>query len=86
MLFGAALQGGQQGVQIDQQQVGRPGELDGKTGIQNVGRGHALVNEAGFRADLLGQFGQEGDDVVFDLGLDGVDAGDALRRVFFKFP
>ncbi len=34
------------------------------------------MHEAGVVANVLGQVGQEGDDVVFDLGLDLVDAGD----------
>ncbi len=52
-----------------------------ETGVEHVGRGHALVDEVRFRPDDLGQMGQEGDDVVLHLGLDGVDAADVeLRR------
>ncbi len=32
-------------------------------------------------ADVLGEFGEEGDHVVLDLGLDRIDAGDAGRVV-----
>jgi hypothetical protein len=34
------------------------------------------MHVARFRADDFGNMRQEGDDVVLDLGLDGVDAGD----------
>ncbi len=34
------------------------------------------MDEAGLRTDEFGDRGQEGDDVVLDLGLDGIDAGD----------
>ena len=47
------------------------------------------MHEARFRADMLGEAGQERDDVVLDLALDGVDAvdvesaalADRLRRL-----
>ncbi len=39
------------------------------------------MHEARFRADDLGQMGQEGDDVVLGLALDLVDAGDVEGRV-----
>ncbi len=34
-----------------------------EAGVQHVGRGHALVHEARFGTDDLGQMRQEGDDV-----------------------
>ena len=45
-----------------------------KAGVEHVGRGHALVDEARLRADDLGEMGQERDDVVLHLALDRVDA------------
>ena len=37
------------------------------------------MHEAGLGADMFGDIGQEGDDVVFDLALDLVDACDLER-------
>jgi hypothetical protein len=74
VLEGAFLQGGQQQVEVGQQQVGGPHQLHVQAGVQHVRRGHALVHEARFRADDFGQVGQEGDDVMLHFGLDGVDA------------
>ena len=57
-------------------------ELHGEAGVEHVRGGHALMHEARRRADMLGQVGEEGDDVVLHLALDGVDAVDlelALR-------
>ena len=39
------------------------------------------MHEAGLAADMLGQLGQEGDDVVLRLALDLVDSRDALGRI-----
>ena len=83
VLEGAALQGGEQRVEIGEQEVGGAGQLDGEAGVEHVGGGHALVHEAGVRADDLGEVGQEGDDVVLGLALDLVDAGDVEPRVLF---
>ncbi len=40
------------------------------------------MDEARLRADDLGKVGQEGDDVVLDLALDGIDALDVELGVF----
>ena len=53
--------------------VGRAGELYVETGIEHIGGGHALVDEARLRADDFGQMGQEGDDVMLCFALDLVD-------------
>jgi hypothetical protein len=74
VLPGALLEGGQQQVEVFQQQVGGAHQLHVEAGVQHVRRGHALVHEARFRADDFGQVRQEGDDVVLHFGLDGVDA------------
>ena len=76
VLEGAALERGQQLVDIGDQQVGGAHELHVEAGVEHVGRGHALVHEARLRPDDLGEMGQEGDDVVLDLALDLVDARD----------
>jgi len=44
------------------------------------------MHEARFRADYFGQMRQEGDDVVLDLGLDGVDARDIELGRLSLFP
>jgi hypothetical protein len=51
-------------------------ELHIEAGVEHVRRRHALVDEARFRADDLGKVGQERNDVMLDLALDLVDAGD----------
>ena len=77
LVFARALfEGGEQPVEIGEQQVAGLDELHRKAGVEHVGRGHALVDEACLRADMLGEIGQKGDDVVFGLRLDLVDAGD----------
>ena len=69
-------------VEVGEQQVGRLRQLHREAGVEHVRRGHALVDEARLRPDMLGEVGQEGDDVVLGLALDLVDALDlelALR-------
>jgi hypothetical protein len=65
-----------QAVKVGQQQVGRLGQLHRQAGIQHVRGGHALVHEARLLAHVLGQVGEEGDDVVLGGRLDLVDARD----------
>ena len=79
VLEGAPLQRRQQRVDVREQDVGRAAELHREAGVEDVGRGHALVQEARLRADDLGDVGQEGDDVVLHLALDLVDALDVER-------
>ena len=71
-----ALQRRQDGVEVLQQQIGGLGQLHRQAGVQHVGTGHAEMHEAAVRADRLGEPGQEGDDVVARLALDGVDPFD----------
>src|SRR5690606_12962049 len=52
------------------------GQLHRKAGVENVRRGHALMDEAGVRPDEFGKVRQEGDDVVLRLAFELVDAGD----------
>ena len=63
-------------VDVGDQQVGGAHELHVEAGVEHVRRGHALVHEARLGSDDFRQMGQEGDDVVLGLALDGVDAGD----------
>ena len=86
VLEGAALERGEQRVDIGDQQVGGALELDGEAGVEHVGRGHALVDEARFGADDLGEMGEEGDDVVLHLALDLVDPLDVEGRLRALLP
>ena len=76
VLEGAALERGEQRVDIGDQDVGGAHQLHVEAGVEHVRRGHAGMHEARFGPDDFGQMRQEGDDVVLDLGLDGVDARD----------
>ena len=76
VLARATLQRGEERVEIGEKDVGGAGQLDREAGVEHVRRRHAPVQEARLRADMLGDVGEEGDDVVFDLALDGVDARD----------
>ena len=76
VLDGAALEGGEQVVEIGQQDVGGLGELDGEAGVEHVAARHAEMDEAAVRADFFGEPGEKGDDVVAGLALDLVDAVD----------
>ena len=86
VLEGAALERGEQLVDIGDQEVGGAHELHVEAGVEHVGRGHALVHEARLRADDLGEMGEEGDDVVLDLALDLVDARDVEGGVLALLP
>src|SRR3546814_7391196 len=66
-------------VEVGEQYVGGLAELDREAGVEHVARRHALVHEARFVADILGDPGQEGDDVVLGDRLDRVDRGDVDR-------
>ena len=70
MLEGAPLQRRQQRIEIGQQQIGGLFQLHRKSGVEHVARGHPLMHEARFGADMLGEVGQEGDHVVVGLALD----------------
>jgi hypothetical protein len=59
-------------------------QLHGEAGVEHVGRGHALVEEAGFIADVFGNRSQEGDDVVLHFALDLVDAVDIESSFCWK--
>ena len=82
----AGLDRGQQLVGVGDQKVGGARQLHIQAGVQHVGRGHALVHETRFGAHDLGQVGQEGDDVMLDLGLDGVNPRHVKGRVLALFP
>ena len=86
VLEGAALERGEQLVDVGDQDIGGAHELHVEAGVEHVRRGHAGMHEARFRADDLGQMRQEGDDVVLDLGLDRVDARDVEFGGLALFP
>ena len=79
----ARLQSGEEFHHIRDENIGGADKLDVQRGVEDVGRGHALVNEARFLvADDFGEVGEEGDDVVFGDGFDLVNAGDVEFNVF----
>jgi hypothetical protein len=86
VLEGAALERGEQGVGIGNQDVGGAHQLHVEAGVEHVRRGHAGMHEARLGSDDFGKVRQEGDDVVLDLGLDGVDAGNVEFGGFAFFP
>ena len=86
VLEGAALERGQQRVDIGEQDVAGARQLHGEAGVEHVRRGHALVDEARVRADEFGEMGQEGDDVMLGDALDLVDPLDVECRGAALFP
>ena len=76
MLEGAALEGGEQRVDVGDENVARAPELDGEAGVEHVGAGHPLMHEPGVRPDEFGEVGEEGDDVVPGCLFDLIDPRD----------
>ncbi len=76
VLEGAALEGGQQRVDVGQQDVGGALQLYRERGVEDVRAGHALVHEACVWPDDFREMGQKGDDVVLGGALDLIDARD----------
>ncbi len=81
VLEGPALEHGKQRVDIGEKDVGGLLQLDGEAGVEHIARGHALMEEARLRPDMLGEVGEEGDDVVLGLLLDLVDPRDLERAL-----
>ena len=73
VLEGAALQRGEQPVDVADQNVGGAGELHVETGVEHVRRRHARMHEARLGADDLAEMGEERDHVVLGDALDLVD-------------
>ena len=80
VLLGAPLEGGEQRVEIGEQDVGGTGELHGQRRVEHVRTCHALVDEARVRPNDFAQMRQEGDDVVLGGRLDLIDASDVEGR------
>ena len=76
MLEGAALEGREQRVDVGDENVARPPELDGEAGVEHVGAGHPLMHEPRVRPDEFGEVGEEGDDVVLGRLFDLIDPRD----------
>src|SRR6202022_3600910 len=66
----------EQSVEIRQQKIGRLLQLHRQAGVEDIARGHALMDEAGLGADMLGEVGQKRDHVVMRHVLYLVDALD----------
>ena len=67
------------------EKIGGANELNVVAGVEHVRGRHALVHEPRFRPDNFGQMREKGDDVVFDLALDLVDARGIERRRLLPF-
>ena len=78
----AALEHRQQRVEVGDHQVGGARQLDAEARVEDVRTRHPLMDEARRIADMLGQVGQEGDDVVPRLALDRVDPRDLEAAAF----
>ena len=76
VLEGTALERRKQAVNVGEQDVAGPGELDVEAGVEHVRRGHALMDEAGVGSDEFGEMGEESDDVMLGDSLDLVDLAD----------
>ena len=72
----AALERGNERVDIGDEEIGGAHELHIEAGIEHVGGGHALVDKARLGPDDLGEMGEKGDDVVLDFALDLFDPRD----------
>ena len=81
VLEGAALERGEQRVDVGDQNVARAPELHGEAGVEHVRAGHALMHEARVGADEFGEMGEEGDHVVLGHPLDLVDPRDVEFRL-----
>ena len=82
MLVGAALEHVEQRIEVGEQDIGCACQLYRKGGVEHVARRHALMHEPRLRSHVLGDVGQEGDDVVLGLALDRVDPLDLERAAF----
>ena len=71
-----AFENGEQGIEVGQENIGGSRQLNREARVEHIGRGKPLMHEARLRSDVLGDVGEEGDDVVFHVALDGVDALD----------
>ena len=69
----AALERCRHGADAVFQQGAGPVELHREAGVENIGRGEALVDEARLRPHMVREVGEEGDHVVAGLALDRVD-------------
>jgi len=81
VLEGAGLDDGHQALDVGDDQLARFLEEHGEGGVQDVGGGKPQVDEAGVVADVVGDRGEEGDDVVFHGALDLVDARHVEARL-----
>jgi len=77
-LEGAALEDVAESDDASADDSGGLADLEGLRGVDDVGGGEAVVEPARVLGigDMLGDGGRKGDDVVLDLGLDGIDAFD----------
>ncbi len=74
------LQGGEQRIEVRDQNVAGAGELDRQRGVEHIRGRHALMGKARLRPDDLCKVRQEGDDIMLCLALDLINAGDVECR------
>src|SRR5215210_7051346 len=86
VLEGAALESIQQFIEVAQQNVRGADQLYVKRGVENVGRGHALVEKARLRTDDLGEVGEKSNDVMLYFALDCIDAIGIKIRLITLLP
>ncbi len=74
VFIGALLDRGEEVIHVLKQEICRADKLHIEASVENIRRGHALVHEAGFVANMFRHIGQKGDHIVFCLALDFVNA------------
>ena len=82
VFLGAGAERRQQPVETVEKKVAGAGHLHGEGGVEDVGGCHALVNKAGFFADMFGKACQKGDHIMLGFAFDFVDAVDVEPAAF----
>ncbi len=80
MLVRARNHGPQRALDAGQDEGARLAELECESGVEDVGRGEAVVEEPATLAELLGDRVDEGGDVVLSLGLELGNTGRRRQR------
>src|SRR3546814_18270120 len=75
----------EQCVEIVEQDVARARQLHREAGVEHVRTRHPLMHEARGFADMLGDVGEEGDDVVLHLDLDREIGRASCRESMCKY-
>ncbi len=81
VLEGAGLHRLAESIEIGEKKVESIANHERESGVDDIGRSEAVVEEPAFRPHVLGDRTHEGDDVMTDVLLDGVDAGHVETRL-----